>query len=132
MVNENNFNLKSRKGVDRLEKAPRKVFLVTVKYSGQLDIQVVARSEEEARQAAEYEIGRMRPEGLLDEMSLVEESREVSELDALEEADDWWDRIGDRRKAAVSGLKKASFLEYRQWWYKHSEEDRKKIYFDHH
>ena len=128
MVNENYFNLKD--GGE--ETASKKVFIVTVKYSGQLDVQVVARNEEEARQAAEYEIGRMRPEDLLDEVSLVEEGREVSELDALEEADDWWDRIGDRRKADISGLKKASFLEYRQWWYRHSEEERKKIYFDHH
>ena len=132
MVNENFFNLKGHKGGDQPEKAPKKVFLVTVKYSGQLDVQVVASSEEEALQAAEYEIGRMDPETRLDEMSLVEEGREVSELDALEEADDWWDRIGDRRKAAVSGLKKASFLEYHQWWYRHSEDERKRIFFSHH
>lgn len=110
----------------------KKVFLVSVKYRGLLDVRVVAGSEEEALQEAHYEIGRMRPEDLLDEVSLVEDGHEVAELDALEEADDWWDSLGERRKADISGLKKASFLDYRQWWFSHGENWRKNTFFKYH
>ena len=110
----------------------KKVFVVSVKYSGLLDVRVVADNEEEALQAAQYEVGRMDPERLLDEVNLLEEGREVTELDALQEADSWWDDLGERRKADISSLKKASFLDYRQWWYSHGEEWRKNIFFKYH